>query len=212
VKSQKNIEPKKLRSPIINVCACDYQLKESFVENFYKDCQKDEFEKISNINLLDDFTNESLQNAINNRRSIRAFKNELISKEDFLFITKDIFEFANRFGIEIYFVNNNIDSMKKGLYKNVSLLKQSDFSEKITLLGLNQKLCGQSAFTLIFTCKAGHNYFYSYILTGLISQILYLRTTTLNLSCSGIGAYFDDETKEFLDTKNNIFYLFAIGK
>ena len=212
VKSQKNIEPKKLRSPIINVCACDYQLKESFVENFYKDCQKDEFEKISNINLLDDFTNESLQNAINNRRSIRAFKNELISKEDFLFITKDIFEFANRFGIEIYFVNNNIDSMKKGLYKNVSLLKQSDFSEKITLLGLNQKLCGQSAFTLIFTCKAGHNYFYSYILTGLISQILYLRTTLLNLSCSGIGAYFDDETKEFLDTKNNIFYLFAIGK
>ena len=102
--------------------------------------------------------------------------------------------------------------MKKGLYKNVSLLKEGDFRDRITLLGLNQKLCGQSAFTLIFTSKANHNYFYSYILTGFISQILYLRTTTLNLSCSGIGAYFDDETKEFLDTKNNIFYLFAIGK
>lgn len=212
VKSDKTTEPKKLRTPIINVSACDYQLKESFVENFYKDCLKDEFEKISNINLLDDISNETLEKTINNRRSIRAFKNESILEKDFLFITKNIFEFASKFGIEIYFVNNNIDSMKKGLYKNVSLLKEGDFREKITLLGLNQKLCGQSAFTLIFTCKANHNYFYSYILTGLISQILYLRTTTLNLSCSGIGAYFDDETKEFLDTKNNIFYLFAIGK
>ena len=82
----------------------------------------------------------------------------------------------------------------------------------MTTLALNQKLSGQSAFTIFFTCKAGHNYFYSYILTGFIAQILYLRSTSLNLSCSGIGAYFDDISKEFLNTKNNIFYLFAIGK
>ena len=212
VKSQKSIEPKKLRTPIINVCACDYQLKEKFVEDFYHDCQKDELEKIFGIDLLNDLSKENLQNAINNRRSIRAFNNETISKDDFLFITKDIFEFANTFGIEIYFVNNHIEGIKKGLYKNANLENEADFTEKLTTLALNQKLSGQSAFTIFFTCKAGHNYFYSYILTGFIAQILYLRSTSLNLSCSGIGAYFDDISKEFLNTKNNIFYLFAIGK
>lgn len=212
VKSAKNIEPKRLRSPIVNVCACDYQLKDSFIEEFYQNCKKNEFKKIPNINIFENISNEKLENAINNRRSIRAFKNESITKNDFLFITKDIFEFSSSFGIEIYFINNNIQDIPKGLYKNVDLLKESDFNQKATFLGLNQKLSGLSAFTLFFTAKESPNYFYTYILTGLIAQILYLKTTSLNLSCSGIGAYFDDECKEFLETKNNILYLFAIGK
>ena len=212
VKSDKTIEPKKLRAPIINVCACDYQLKETFVEDFYKNCPKDDFEKISNIDLLSDLSKNDLENSINNRRSIRAFLGKEISEEDFSFITKNIFEFANKFNIEIYFANNNIKGMKKGLYKNVSLIKEGDFKEKMTMLGLNQKISGQSGFTLIFTSNITNNYFYSYILSGFIAQILYLRTTSRKLSCSGIGAYFDDETREFLDTKNNIFYFFSIGK
>ena len=212
VKSDKTIEPKKLRAPIINVCACDYQLKETFVETFYKNCPKDDFEKISNIDLLSDLSKNDLENSINNRRSIRAFLGKEISEEDFLFITKNIFDFANKFNIEIYFTNNNIEGMKKGLYKNVTLIKEGAFKEKMTMLGLNQKISGQSGFTLIFTSNITNNYFYSYILSGFISQILYLRATSRKLSCSGIGAYFDDETREFLDTKNNIFYFFSIGK
>lgn len=212
VKSDKTIEPKKLRAPIINVCACDYQLKESFIEDFYKNCPKDDFEKISNIDLLSDLSKNDLENSINNRRSIRAFLGKEISEEDFSFITKNIFDFANKFNIEIYFTNNNIEGMKKGLYKNVTLIKEGDFKEKMTMLGLNQKISGQNGFTLIFTSNITNNYFYSYILSGFIAQILYLRTTARKLSCSGIGAYFDDETKEFLDTKNNIFYFFSIGK
>ena len=212
MKSDKTIEPKKLRAPIINVCACDYQLKETFVETFYKNCLKDDFEKITNIDLLSDLSKNDLENSINNRRSIRAFLGKEISEEDFSFITKNIFEFAEILNIEIYFTNNNIEGMKKGLYKNVTLIKEGDFREKMTLLGLNQKISGQSGFTLIFTSNITNNYFYSYILSGFIAQILYLRTTTRKLSCSGIGAYFDDETREFLDTKNNIFYFFSIGK
>ena len=212
IKSDKTIEPKKLRTPIINVCACDYQLKETFVEDFYKNCPKDDFEKISNIDLLSDLSKNDLENSINNRRSIRAFLNKEISEEDFLFITKNIFEFANKFNIDIYFANNNIKEMKKGLYKNVTLIKEGDFKEKMTILGLNQKISGQSGFTIIFTSNITNNYFYSYVLSGFIAQILYIRSTSVNISASGIGAYFDDETREFLDTKNNIFYFFSIGK
>ena len=102
--------------------------------------------------------------------------------------------------------------MKKGIYKNVKLQKEGDFKETAIKLALNQKLAGQSAFTLFFTSSNIKNYFYLYILSGFISQILYLRTTSINLSSSGIGAYFDDITKDFFETPNNIFYVFAIGK
>ena len=92
------------------------------------------------------------------------------------------------------------------------MIKEGDFEQIATKLALNQKLGGDSAVTFIFTSKDVDNYFYLYILTGFISQILYLKSTYLNISCSGLGAYFDDICKEFLDTSNNIFYLLAIGK
>ena len=208
----KKIEVKKLRTPIVNVCACDYQIKDTFIEEFYKNSFKDDFPIISNIDLLKDINKKILYEAINKRRSIRAFRNKAITKEDFLFITKNIFEFASKYDLEIYFINNNISNMKKGIYKNVKLQKEGDFKETATKLALNQKLAGQSAFTLFFTSSNIKNYFYLYILSGFISQILYLRTTSINLSSSGIGAYFDDITKEFFETSNNIFYVFAIGK
>ena len=208
----KQIEPKKLRTPIVNVCACDYQLKDEFIEDFYKSSSKDEFPILSNINLLEEINKENLQIAIDKRRSIRAFKNEAISKEEFEFITKDIFQFAQNLNIEMYFINHNINNLKKGVYKNVSLQKEGDFKEIATKLGLNQKISGQSAFTIFFTSSDIKNYFYLYILCGFISQILYLKASSINLSSTGIGAYFDDECKDFFKTSNNIFYLFAIGK
>lgn len=208
----KEIEPKKLRTPIVNVSACDYQLKDEFIEEFYKNIKKENFPIISEINFLSNIKKEDLQKAINNRRSIRAFKKEAISKDDFLFITKDIFEFAQKFGLEVYFINNNISGMKKGLYKNVNLEKEGDFRQIATKLALNQKLSGDSCMTMFFTSENSENYYFLYILTGFIAQILYLRATFLEISCSGLGAYFDDISKEFLDTKNNIFYLFTIGK
>jgi len=208
----KELECKKLRTQIVNVCACDYQLKEKFIEEFYENSLKDDFPIVSNIEFLKGIKKEELQKAIDTRRSIRAFKKEPISKEEFLFITKDIFEFAQKYEIEIYFINNNIKEMKKGLYKNVELQKEGDFKQIATKLALNQKLSGDSAVTLFFTSKNSENIFYLYILSGFISQILYLRSTLLNISCSGLGAYFDDLSKEFLETSNNIFYLFTIGK
>lgn len=208
----KQIKANKLRTPIVNVCACDYQLKDLFVESFYENINKDSFPILSNLRFFEDTKKSALQEMINKRRSIRAFKNEAILLEEFQFITKDIFDFAKKLNIEIYFINNNIKEMKKGLYKNVSLVKEGDFSKLAIKLALNQKLAGESALTLFFTSKDQDNYFYLYILSGFISQILYLKTTSLNLSSSGIGAYFDDECKTFLETSNNIFYLFSIGK
>lgn len=211
-KIHKELETKKLREPLINVCACDYQIKNSFIEEFYNFSNKDNYEKISNITLLDDIENSDLITCIEKRRSVRAFYKETISLNDYEFILKNILNFANNYNINIYTINNRINDLKKGVYKNVTLLKEGDFSLDATKIALNQKLSGDSAFTLIFTSNDEKNYFYIYTLVGFISQILYLRTTFLNLSISGLGAYFDDLCQDFLETNDDIFYLVSIGK
>jgi len=50
------------------------------------------------------------------------------------------------------------------------------------------------------------------ILSGFIAHIIYLRCELLSIGCSGIGAYYDDESKQFLETSDNILYLLAIGR
>ena len=56
------------------------------------------------------------------------------------------------------------------------------------------------------------NYAQNYILSGYIAHIIHLRASHLNIECTGLGAYFDDECQNFLKTKNNILYLQAIGR
>lgn len=185
--------------------------KEPFIEEFYRKSLEKSAENINLANFLNDLDEDQLQKAIDNRRSIRAFKKESIKKE-YEFIIKDIFEYAKSFNIEIYLINNNIETIQKGCYKNVTLQEKGDFQELATKLAFNQKLAGNSAFTLIYTSNEKENYIRNYILCGFLAHIIHLKATHLKLGCSGIGAYFDDECKRFCKTQNNILYLQAVGK
>ncbi|PLY09712.1 MAG: hypothetical protein C0625_00505 [Arcobacter sp.] len=208
----KEKEPKKLREKLVNVSACDYQIREAFVEEFYEKICDEKSPEISKLNFLNEFSKEELQETVNKRRSIRAFKKETITKDEFKFITKDIFEFSLAYGIEIFFVNNNIEGLTKGVYKNVTLQRAGDFSEKASNVAFNQKLGGNSAFTLFFTSKTSSNYVQNSILSGFLAHIINLRSSYLDIGCSGIGAFFDDLCKEFFETSNNILYLQAVGR
>ena len=208
----KEKEPKKLREKLVNVSACDYQIREAFVEEFYEKICDEKSPEISKLNFLDEFSKIELEETVNKRRSIRAFKKESITKDEFEFIKKDIFEFSLAYGIEIFFVNNNIEGLTKGVYKNVTLQRAGDFSEKASNLAFNQKLGGNSAFTLFFTSKTNSNYVQNSILSGFLAHIINLRSSYLDIGCSGIGAFFDDLCKEFFETSNNILYLQAVGR
>jgi len=203
---------KPLRESLVNVQPSDYHIKDSFIEEFYKKSLEFKEEDIYLENLLDDISKKKLQETIDNRRSIRGFKKESITKEEFEFITAYIFEYAKSFNIEIYLINNNIETIQKGCYNFVTLKKEGDFTELATKLAFNQKLGGNSAFTLIYTSKLKNTYLKDYILSGFLAHIIHLRATSLNIGCSGIGAYFDDECKKFCDTSNNILYLQAVGR
>ena len=208
----KENSPRKLREKIANVSACDYQIREPFVENFYERNCKEEFQNISKLSFLDEFTKDELENMIENRRSIRAFTKGPITKYEFEFILKDIFEFSDDFGIEIFIINNNIELLPKGVYKNVIFEKAGNFSENATKLAFNQNLGGTSAFTLFFTSKIGSNYTQNSIICAFLAHIISLRATHLDIGSSGLGAFFDDLCQDFLETKNNILYLQAVGR
>jgi hypothetical protein len=48
-------------------------------------------------------------------------------------------------------------------------------------------------------------------LAGFLGQRLYLVSHYLGIGCSGIGAFFDDETQDFLATEQEVLYAMAIG-
>lgn len=204
-------ETKKLRDKIPFVNPCDYYIKEPFIEKFYEKFYENSFDTFIS-SFLKELPKKNLQEAINNRRSVRAFKNESILETDFQSILKDIFSFSNKYGLEIYFINHKIDNLEPGIYKEFKLQESGDFSEISSMLAFNQKIGGSSCATIFFTSTLDSNYSYNTILAGFIAHIISLRATNLNINSTGIGAYFDDETKRILKTTNNILYLMAVGK
>ena len=211
-KESKEKKTKSLRENIVFAPACDYYKKDTFFENFYKKLYQEKVDDFPNFNLLDDISKNNLEKIIDKRRSIRAFKGEAISKEQFEFITKSIFDFVQDYGLEIFFINNNITNMKKGIYKKAHLLEEGDFKELCQTLCFNQKLGKDSAFILFYTSTKTSNYLQNSILSSFLAHIISLRAKSLDIDSSGIGAYFDDESQRVLKTKNNILYLQVIGK
>jgi len=105
-----------------------------------------------------------------------------------------------------------VDNKLQGLYKNQELIREGNFSKKSSYLSLEQNIGGESAATFYFTSNEEEAYQKVNLLSGFLAQIIYLKSEIKNIGCTGIGAYYDDEVKEFLETSNNILYLLAIGK
>ncbi len=207
----KQIKTKELREKIPFVNPCDYFIKDDFIENYYSNFYKENFIEFK-PKFLNNLKKSDLQEAIDKRRSARAFKNESILKKEFETILKDIFEFSNKYGLEIFFINHNIEGLEKAIYKESNLQKSGEFRELSKELAFNQNIGGTSAVTLFFTSKIDSNYSQNYIIAGFLAHIIMLRATNLKINSTGIGAYFDDLSKKALDTTNNILYLVGLGK
>jgi nitroreductase len=160
-----------------------------------------------------EFKSERFLQAILNRRSARRFKKTAISKADFLTILQRLAQpipTKSAEDLAIYLIVNRVEGMEPGLYQNTHLLQVGDFSEKAGYLCINQAIARDSAITLFLTAH-DKNYQTAMQVAGWIGQRLYLLSDYLGLGCSGIGAYYDDETQTFLATDRAVLYAFAIG-
>jgi nitroreductase len=116
--------------------------------------------------------------------------------------------------IEIYTVVHRVLEMPSGVYKNATLLKAGDFSQKTGYLCLEQyHLCADGVMTLFMVASKG-NYRALCQKAGIIGQRLYLAADYVGLGASGIGAFYDDEVAAFLGLEKDamVLYAFAVGR
>ncbi|QFS43393.1 nitroreductase family protein [Nostoc sphaeroides] len=204
---------RRLRLKIPFVSGTDYFESNQFIEDAYQatTLQKSRQQKLEYPQF--DFDRDKFYQIVWDRRSIRRFRKEAISQEDYLYVVQQLQQSIpteNYEEIEIYSVVHRVEGMTPGLYKGTYLIKAGNFSEKTGYLCINQAIAKDSAVTLFFVSDY-LNYQTAMQIAGFLGHRLYLTSNYLGIQCSGIGAYYDDETQELLETNKDVLYGMVIG-
>ncbi len=161
------------------------------------------------------YNTAKFQETLFHRRSQRGFHEGAISKGQFNYILEmieqpilsDCDEEVN-----VYVVVNRVLDMPLGLYKNGAYIKYGDFAQKAGYLSLEQYSLSQQGAVAFFLTSKAKNYQALYQKAGIIGQRLYVAAQYMQIGCSGIGAYYDDEVNEFVGNDEMVLYALAIGK
>ncbi|MEH2168082.1 MAG: SagB/ThcOx family dehydrogenase [Nostoc sp.] len=204
---------RRLRLKVPFVCGTDYFEANQFIEDAYQatTLEKSRQQKLEYPQF--DFDRDKFYQTVWDRRSIRRFRKEAISQEDYLYVVQQLQQSIpteNYEEIEIYSVVHRVEGMTPGLYKGTHLVKTGNFSEKTGYLCINQAIARDGAVTLFFVSDY-LNYQTAMQIAGFLGQRLYLTSNYLGIQCSGIGAYYDDETQELLETNKDVLYGMVIG-
>ena len=112
---------------------------------------------------------------------------------------------------------------KRTELENLYFLESRDFKLASKSISCNQDIASDGAFSMGMLCNfseqlqshGAHRYKELYWECGMIGQELYLESTSLGLSGTGIGCFLDDAMHGLLGLKNNTFqvlYHFTIGR
>lgn len=204
---------RKFRLSIPFVAGTDYFEPSSFIEQAYRETLEPPSDRQPLLYPQFNFDRERFRSTIWNRRSARHFKRESISRTDFFDILQDATQAIaseSYEAISIYAIVHRVEGMEPGVYRNNTLIKAGDFSQKAGYLCVEQAIAKDSAVTFFLT-STYKNYQTALQWAGLLGHRFYLASNYRGISCSGIGAYYDEETKAFLETKEDILYAIAIG-
>jgi len=156
-----------------------------------------------------------LQESIVNRRSQRGFEGKSITKAQYNMIMEaiaaPILSDCDE-KVEIFVVLNRVHDMPVGLHHNTKLLENADLSQKAGYLCLEQYSLGTAGAMTFFLLSTAKNYQALYQKAGIIGQRLYIVAEYLDIGCSGIGAYYDDEVNTFVKHEGMVLYALAIGR
>lgn len=173
------------------------------------------------------FRGITLEEAIENRRSVRNYSKKPISTaqlSQLLFaaqgLTGKTYGQSLRsapsagalYPFEIYLVANNVRNLPRGIYHyavldhSLELVKAGDFRSRITNAGLEQEMLGDAAVTFVLSAvfdrvchKYGQRGFrYAYIEAGHISQNIFLQAISLELGSVCVGAFLDEKVNQLI--------------
>jgi len=156
-----------------------------------------------------------LQAILFNRRSQRGFNEGAITKGQFNYImemlSEPILSDCDE-EVNVYVVVNRVINMPLGLYKDGHYISYGDFAKKAGYLSLEQYTLSQQGAVAFFLTSSAKNYQALYQKAGIIGHRLYVAAQYLEIGCSGIGAYYDDEVNAFVGNDGMVLYALAIGK
>ena len=210
--TERSVRP--LRQPLPFVPPTDYYEPQPALLEAYRQTLTPKTPEQAPVTSVPNVGEERWREAIHIRRSIRAFRGEPISKAQWEAIMTHVTAGLNATGAEdlsLYTVLHRVDGMPSGIYKDGTLIREGDFTERCGYLCLEQRLGSDGAATLFITGEP-QNYQTGVMQAGWLGHRLYLAATYQGIGCSGIGAYYDEETMAFLETKASILYVLAIGR
>jgi len=221
---------RRLRSPLPIVASTDYFEPNRFIEASYKQTltpspRSELPHHLKSLPYAPKLPIEPSQwlQAIQHRRSARRFYPHAIDRSVFWKICEAIqSEILSEHpeDIEIYAVVHRVTGLASGIYRrrfaerdvtHYDHLQAGEFQERTGYLCVNQAIARDCA-SVFFIVSTGGNYRVALQQAGIIGQRIYLAATALNIGCSGIGAFFDDETQAFLGTDRPVLYAVAIGQ
>jgi SagB-type dehydrogenase family enzyme len=205
---------RRLRLTIPFVCGTDYFQANPFIEAAYQ-ATATQASRNQKLNHPDyDFDREKWLEVIWHRRSIRRFHRQSISPNIYRQILQAVQQpipTENIEEIEIYAVVHRVEGMTPGIYRDTKLIQKGNFSDNTGYLCINQAIARDCAVTLFFVSEYD-SYQTAMQIVGFLGQRVYLFSNYWGIECSGIGAFYDDETQAFLGTNKAILYAMAIGK
>ncbi|ASJ15817.1 nitroreductase [Thermococcus chitonophagus] len=181
----------------------------------------------------------SVEEAIAKRRSIRKYRNELLTLQELsqlLWAAQGITEPNRKFRaapsagatypFEVYVVVGKVKGLEPGIYHydpfshSIRLVKRGDFRKALQKAALNQAWVGSAAIDIVLVAyyERTTKYYgergkmYVHMEAGHIGQNIYLQATALNLGTVAVGAFYEDQVAEILGVDGVPLYIFPVGK
>ena len=205
---------REFRLPMPFVCGTDYFIPSPFIEQSYQATLAPASPRQPLRSPTWQYDRPKLLEAIYQRRSARCFRKTAISLEEYRAILSAVTQpiaTCSQEAIVIYAVVHRVTRLTPGIYHGEERLQDGDFSAKVAYLCVNQRIAGDGAVTFFLVAYPQH-YQTAMQIAGVLGQRLYLASTYYDIACTGIGAYYDEETQAFLDTEKDILYALAIGR
>lgn len=145
--------------------------------------------------------------SIYERRSVRLFEDQNISSELSEYFIQHTMQVPPTIDTTLVLLQHA--SLQPGIYKEGKLVNAGDHSKEITHLLVDQKFIMNAAIVIIFTAPSFTPR--ELVTSGISAHFLSLEAYEKNLGFTGIGAFYDEKLQTFLQTRDPILYVCALG-
>ncbi|MFA6139028.1 MAG: nitroreductase family protein [Sulfurimonas sp.] len=188
----------RIKSPLMQVAPTDYCESNDYITT-------EILEQGVYSAIVDEINSTVDEKAILQRRSARYFSQNKMPKSRF----EHFMQLSTKMSKSLYSVVLQSDFIEAGVYKNGKLIKVGHFSKEITELLVNQNFVSNASMVVVITSEQFNS-------NELMNAAASAHRTQLEaqmdgVGFSGIGAFYDEKLQKFLQTKEYILYVYAIG-